>query len=32
MRQSDLRSLAKSKQVPSAVSIMAKRLMSTRDG
>jgi hypothetical protein len=32
MRQTDLRSLAKSKQVPSAVSIMAKRLLSTRDG
>ncbi len=31
MRQTDLRALAKSKQVPSAVSIMAKRLMSARD-
>jgi hypothetical protein len=31
MRQTDLRALAKSKQVPSAVAIMAKRLMSARD-
>jgi hypothetical protein len=32
LRQNDLRTLAKSKQIPSAVSIMAKRLMSSRDG
>ena len=31
MRATDLRSLAKSKQVPSAVSIMARRLMNARD-
>ena len=31
MRATDLRALAKSKQVPSAVSIMARRLMSARD-
>jgi hypothetical protein len=32
LRTSDLKSLAKSKQVPSNVSLMAKRLMSTREG
>ncbi len=31
MRATDLRALAKSKQVPSAVSIMARRLMNSRD-
>ena len=31
MRATDLRALAKSKQVPSAVSIMARRLMNARD-
>ncbi|HEY1098739.1 MAG TPA: hypothetical protein VGF99_07415, partial [Myxococcota bacterium] len=32
MRASDLKALSKSKQVPSAVAIMAKRLMNSRDG
>jgi hypothetical protein len=32
LRTSDLKSLAKSKQVPSNVALMAKRLMSTREG
>ena len=32
IRASDLKALSKSKQVPSAVAIIAKRLMSTRDG
>jgi hypothetical protein len=32
MRQSDLKALSKSKQVPSAVSIMAKRMLNARDG
>ena len=32
LRTSDLKNLAKSKQVPSNVSLMAKRMLSTREG